>query len=144
MPRFKCDCGRSIAYEPSQAGKKIRCPDCKKSHLVPDDASHYLKETARVLARGGTLFATFFVVDEFALSEVRAGRTQWLRQERPDGVWIHDPAKPELAVGYPPEWIEKTMLDAGLTIDAIRFGSWCSRSEPVDYQDIVIASARGR
>ena len=114
------------------------------THLEPDDASQYLKEIARVLDRGGTLFATFFIVDEFAASEVRAGHTRWLRKERRDGVWVHDKKKPELAVGYPPEWLDKMMLDAGLTVDAIRFGSWSGRSEPVDFQDIVIASASGR
>jgi cyclopropane fatty-acyl-phospholipid synthase-like methyltransferase len=113
------------------------------THLAPDDAAHYLRETARVLDTGGTLFATFFIVDEFALAEVRAGHTQWLREERPDGAWVHDPAKPEIAIGFPPEWLEKTMLDAGLTIDAIRFGSWSGREAPVDYQDIVIASTSG-
>ena len=114
------------------------------THLVPDDASQYLSEIGRVLDRGGTLFATFFIADEFAVAEVRAGRAKWLRQQRPDGLWIHDPAKPEIAVGYPPEWMEKMMLDAGLTIEAIHFGAWSGRSEPVDFQDIVIASATGQ
>jgi SAM-dependent methyltransferase len=114
------------------------------THLEPDDASRYLKETARVLDRGGTLFATFFIADEFAVSEVRAGHTKWLREERPDGVWVHDPAKPEIAIGYPPEWLDKMMVDANLTIDAIRFGAWSGRNAPVDFQDIVIASATGR
>ncbi len=114
------------------------------THLVPDEASHYLAEAARVLDRGGTLFATFFIVDEFAAAEARAGNTQWLREERPDGAWVQDPKKPEFAIGFTPEWIETVMLDAGLAIDAIRFGSWSGRSDPVDFQDIVIASARGR
>ncbi len=111
------------------------------THLETDEASHYLAETARVLDRGGTLFATFFIVDEFAAAEARAGNTRWLRQERPDGSWVHEPKKPEIAIGFPPEHLEKMMLDAGLTIDAIRFGSWSGRPEPVDFQDIVIASA---
>jgi SAM-dependent methyltransferase len=114
------------------------------THLVPDDAARYLQETARVLSPGGTLFATFFITDDFAVSEIRASRTPWLREERPDGAWVHDPAKPEIAIGYPPEWLDKTMLDAGLTVEAIRFGSWSGRDAPVDYQDIVIASAQGR
>lgn len=114
------------------------------THLLADEASHYLAEVARVLDGTGTLFATFFIVDEFAVSEVRAGNTRWLRQELRDGVWVQDPKKPELAIGFPPERLDRMMLDAGLTIDAIRYGSWCGRSEPVDYQDIVIASARAR
>jgi SAM-dependent methyltransferase len=114
------------------------------THLVPEDAAHYLKETARVLGPGATLFATFFIVDEFAVGQVRAGRTQWLREERPDGAWIHDPAKPEIAIGFPPEWLETMMLDAGLAIETIRYGSWSGRDAPVDFQDIVIASATAR
>src|SRR5204862_8207239 len=103
------------------------------AHLVPDEASRYVAERARVLDRAGTLFATFFIVDQLAVSEVRAGNTRWLRQERPDGAWVRDPKKPEVAIGFPPEWIEKVTLDAGLTIDAIRFGSWSGRGEPVDF-----------
>jgi SAM-dependent methyltransferase len=114
------------------------------THLVPDDASHYLKEVARVLDRGGTLFATFFITDEFAVSAIRAGNTRRLREERPDGAWVHDPAKPEVAIGFPPEWLDQMMGAAGLTIDAIRFGSWSGRDAPVDYQDIVIAAAGAR
>ena len=114
------------------------------THLMPDDVSHYLQEIARVLDRGGTLFATFFIVDEFAVSKIRAGHTRWLREERPDGLWVHDPAKPEIAVGYTPEWIEKKMLEADLAIDTIRFGSWSGRDAAVNLQDILIASARGR
>jgi len=111
------------------------------THLVPDDAAHYLQEAARVLDRGGTLFATFFIVDDFAASNARAGATKWLREQRPDGAWVHDPAKPEVAIGFTPEWLDRTMAEAGLTVDAIRYGSWSGRDDPVDFQDIVIVSA---
>jgi SAM-dependent methyltransferase len=111
------------------------------THLVPDDASHYFQEIARVLDRGGILFATFFITDEFAVSQIRAGNAPRLRKERRDGTWVWNSFKPESAIGYPPELIEKMVLDAGLTIDAIRFGSWCGRPDPLDRQDIVIVSA---
>ena len=114
------------------------------THLMPADASHYLKEIARVLDHGGILFATFFITDEFAVSAIRDGRTQRLREKRADGVWVFDPAHPEKAVGYPPEWLDKMMLDAGLGIDAVRYGKWSGRENPVDRQDIVIASARAQ
>ena len=74
----------------------------------------------------------------------KPGTTKWLREERPDGAWVHDPAKPEIAIGFTPEWLEKTMADAGLSIDAIRYGAWSGRDDPVDFQDIVIASAGKR
>ena len=112
------------------------------THLLPDDAAHYLQETARVLDRGGTLFATFFITDEFAVSQIRAGQTQRLapRHERPDGTWTYKRRSPEIAMGYPPEWIEKAVRGAGLTIDATHFGSWSGRDAPFA-QDIVVASA---
>ena len=34
------------------------------THLLEQEADHYLAETARVLAPGGRLFATFFVLDD--------------------------------------------------------------------------------
>jgi len=45
------------------------------THIVRDEARHYLAETARVLKPGGSCLLTFFLIGAEAEAEVAAGMT---------------------------------------------------------------------
>ncbi len=111
------------------------------THLTPAAAANYLRETARVLAPGGRLLATFFVLDDEARAALADGRAdQRFPQPLDAGAWTGDPATPEHVVAYEPAWIEQALAAAGLT-PRLPFGggSWCGRAAARTYQDVVVA-----
>jgi SAM-dependent methyltransferase len=111
------------------------------THLTPAAAANYLRETARVLAPGGRLLATFFVLDDEARAAVANGSVdQRFPHLLDSGAWTSDPATPEQAVAYEPAWIERALTAAGLTPRLpLGGGSWCGRTAPLTYQDVVVA-----
>ena len=80
------------------------------THLAPEAAANYLRETHRVLRPGGISYATWFLYDgELATnpSPLIAGMTP-----DPSGDFaLHDPSVPETAVGYR----ERYVLDLYVT-----------------------------
>jgi len=120
------------------------------THLVTADAENYLRQAARVLTRGGTLVATFFLLDEESEALMAGGRARFdfppvpSEDPRPgDAARVHRALrtdKPEAAVAYPSEWLRRALVSAGFSGDIrIAEGSWCGRSETLTYQDVVIA-----
>ncbi len=117
------------------------------THLLADSAENYLGQAARVLAPGGRLFATWFVLG--ADAEGRAGADA----EEPAGAafdfshpvgvaTVADPAVPEAAVAYPESWLRKRLSVHGLRVrEPVRFGSWRG-SGGLSFQDIVVADRR--
>jgi hypothetical protein len=52
---------------------------------------------------------------------------------------LHDPAIPESAVAFEPEWLLPTLESAGLAISAVHPGHWKGRPG-FEYQDLVLAT----
>jgi len=102
------------------------------THLVPAELLHYLDELARVVRPGGTVFATYFLLDseaEAALEEGRAWRP--MPHVESDAVLgeyrLADPRSPSVAVAYRREAIEAAHADRGLSIDTVWTGRWAGR-----------------
>ena len=94
------------------------------THLLADTASRYLAEAARVLAPGGVLFTTWFLLRPDA-SEGAA-----FRFESFDGgpAAVDDPALPEAAVAYESGWVQERLAAGGLTLrEPPLFGTWAGR-----------------
>jgi len=111
------------------------------THLLEADATHYAAECARVLAPGGRLFATFFLLNDDSRAAIEAGRSGLAFLDVDQRVAILDEALPEEAVAYDDEWVFEALRTNGLTFDGEHPGSWSGRREPVSFQDIVIAHA---
>lgn len=109
------------------------------THLLPEECDHYVAECARVLAPGGRMFATFFLLNDVSRTLIEAGRSglPFLTPDEP--VAIVDEAMPEEAVAYADEWVFQTLAAHGLTLTGLHPGSWCGREEFVSFQDIVVA-----
>jgi SAM-dependent methyltransferase len=109
------------------------------THLMPDAAAHYLAEIARVLAPGGRVFASFFLLDPRGREAAATGATYPTFGVPMEHGLLHDPAVPESAVAYDPEWLGGRLTAANLEVIGVHAGKW---KDPLglDYQDVVVAS----
>lgn len=111
------------------------------THLVEDECDHYLAECARVLAPGGRVFATFFVLDDESRGLIAAGRALLAFPADADPMAVVDETVPEEAVAYSVEWVEGALARHGLTAASRHPGSWCGRAgHVVGYQDVITAT----
>lgn len=107
------------------------------THLLDGAAEHYLSEAARVLAPGGRLFATWFVVDDERPPEPASAMIGF--QPAAGAALVADPAHPEGAVAYPAGWIRSALAQAGLALrEPYQQGSWTGRAG-ASSQDILVA-----
>ena len=111
------------------------------THLLEADATHYVAECARVLAPGGRLFATFFLLDGSSRGLIEEGKAGLAFLDIHERVAILDEDLPEEAVAYDDEWVFEALRAHGLEFVAEHPGSWSGREESVSFQDIVIARA---
>ncbi len=111
------------------------------THLQPLEMEHYLLEIARVLRKNGRCFITFFLLNEESLQLVEAKKSSRDFKFDLGEYCIENENVPEAAVAYDETFIKELYRKYNLEIKLpIYYGSWCERSHPVDYQDIVVAS----
>lgn len=101
------------------------------THLLPAAAAHYLAESARVLAPGGRLFATWLLYG--SARPAPAGFAHVDAHTR-----VGDPEVPESAVTYDERWVTNGLAARALSLDVLAHGTW-SGLEGRSFQDIVVA-----
>ena len=106
------------------------------THLPAKEITAYAREVMRLLAPGGRLFLTAFLVEADDLSRPTA-RPRFLKGEE-DGTWIADPAAPLGAIGFDNGVVQDILKRSGLEIQRVSFGHWRG-IESTHYQDIIIA-----
>jgi SAM-dependent methyltransferase len=116
------------------------------THLVPAELLHYLDELARVVRRGGTVFATYFLLDpevDLALDAGRAWRPlPHLEVDPVLGEYrIADPSAPSAAVAYRREAIEAVHAERGLEITSVWAGRWSGRPDGPTAHDVTVSVA---
>ena len=109
------------------------------THLMPEAAAHYLTEIARVLAPGGRVFMSFFLLDTRGREAAATGATYPTFGAPMEHGLLHDPAVPESAVAYDPQWLGGRLTAAGLQVVGVHAGKWKDPSG-LDYQDVVVAA----
>jgi SAM-dependent methyltransferase len=101
------------------------------THLLPEAAAHYLAESARVLAPGGRLFATWLLY-----SAPRPAPATFAELDA--HTRLGDPDVPESAVAYDERWVTRALDTHALSLDVLAHGTW-SGIEGRSFQDIVVA-----
>lgn len=109
------------------------------THLLEEACDHYLAEIRRVLAPGGRMLATYFLLDEEARELIAAGSSRLAFPCTDAACVVVDPAVPEEAVAYTDTWLHAALERHGLALRELRRGAWSGRAEPLSYQDIVVA-----
>jgi len=115
------------------------------THLLPEDARHYLVEAARVLKPDGHFLATWFLLEEESSAALGAGKSSIPFPHRFAAHRVNDKRVPEAAVAYDQPWVleQYDLNGLGLT-RPIGHGTWSGRpdSRYYGYQDLVVASRR--
>jgi SAM-dependent methyltransferase len=112
------------------------------THILPDAIANYLRETARVLAPGGSAFITTFLFDRAAEIAVRQGTTIFDFTHHLGPCLTFDPERPEEGIACEEGWLLQAVDRAGLRITDIRRGNWRAvRSYAVSQDYIVVRKA---
>ncbi len=109
------------------------------THLGSPETRHYIDELARVVAPGGRVLATAFLLTGDARAKIAAGESlRDIRHPRDETCWIADPDDPELAVGYDPAAFLGWFEAAGFRLRSQHPGMWCGRDMFLSFQDVLV------
>ena len=90
------------------------------SHLLYTDSFHYIRESARVLKRGGFLHMTLFVLD---FLKDRLG-DRWTFSHKLENCYVDSLRYPEAAVAYDLSTLKEMLSSNGLSIVEIYNKDW--------------------
>jgi SAM-dependent methyltransferase len=94
------------------------------SHLLERELQAYVKESARVLRKGGVMAMTFFCMDDLRALNLLGGR--WSFEHRRNAAYIENERYPEAAVAYDKAWMERACREAGFSKVETRLPSYQS------------------
>ncbi len=109
------------------------------THMLPADMAGYLAETARVLAPGGRMFATYYLMNDAVRTLLAQGRSNPHFTRRYGQFWVADPASKEDAVAYEETLVRAMLAREGLTPAKLVPGRWCGREGGENGQDMLVA-----
>jgi SAM-dependent methyltransferase len=110
------------------------------THLLEGEAERYVGEAARVLAPGGRLFATWFLLDDASRAAIAAGRAGLPFLDADQPVAVVSDEVPEEAIAFDRAWLTEALDRHGLVLSAVHEGTWRGAETGTSFQDIVIAT----
>jgi len=113
------------------------------THLPPLEIASYIREAKRLLAPGGRLFITAFVLDETAQGALPQRDPRLAFKREKDGpAWLVDRTAPLSAVGFDDGFFERIIQRLGLSISLKSLGHWRGQ-KAAHYQDIFVVEKTG-
>jgi SAM-dependent methyltransferase len=107
------------------------------THLLEGEADHYLAEIARVLAPGGRVLATWFLLDAASRAAIAAGEAGLPFLDPEQALAVVSDEMPEEAVAYDAVWVADAHRRHGLEVAAVHTGTWRG-ADGTSFQDLVI------
>jgi ubiquinone/menaquinone biosynthesis C-methylase UbiE len=117
------------------------------THLLADDTTHYLREMARVLAAGGRMLVSIFLLNDAARAGLITGQSVngWTLESRVAQAYVEKPENPEAVVAYDESFIRGVLDDLPLSYQ-IHHGRWSGGHETphthFGNKDIIVAERR--
>jgi hypothetical protein len=126
--------GFDVAPEPIESSPTSSRPSCCGTSMSCRGLSE----------RGGTVFATYFLLDpevERALGEGRTWRVMPHLESDPElgSYRLADRGAPSEAVAYRRDAVEAAHARRGLGVDAVWLGGWSGRPDGVTAHDVVVS-----
>jgi len=113
------------------------------SHLLPEDAARYLKETGRVLKPGKRICLTAFILDDDVKARMRDASVTLPMVAFRDGAYAADVRHPERAIGFDKVVFEAWMAEAGLDwAQPLLPGHWNWPHREGEFQDRIVLEKR--
>lgn len=110
------------------------------THMLHRDTENYLRETHRVLKRGGTLLASFFLLNPKSLQAIAKKRTNFRFRHRFGPCRAADPQTPEKAVAFDEDYVLDLMSRLGFQLyQPVQYGSWPTTRSSLITQDFIAA-----
>lgn len=110
------------------------------SHMLPKDIDAYLAEISRVLKQNGCCFITCYLLDDFALKQIRERRSSQPFYHSFHGYLSTSYHTPENTIAVPEAHIRELYRRYELKIDEpILYGAWSGRDHFLTYQDVIVA-----
>ncbi|MBE7552127.1 MAG: class I SAM-dependent methyltransferase [Anaerolineales bacterium] len=114
------------------------------THLLPEDAEHYLREVCRLLRGNGLAFMTFFLLNESQQRLAAQGQNSIDFRYGSGPYRTRSEITPESAVAYDEVFLRQLIAQCGLQlIEPARYGAWSGRSDGLSYQDILLVRLGG-
>lgn len=116
------------------------------THLLKPGLENYIKECARMIKKGGTFLATFFLLDEHTFELMNEGKASRIfHKSEIKNMHLFNPDKPQAAVAYDKRFLQDLLFTNGLKITKMIDGKWRDRAikgrkYKMFNQDIVIAT----
>jgi SAM-dependent methyltransferase len=107
------------------------------THLVADETRQYLAESARVLAPGGVLLATFFLLNDFSMQNLPT-RGDFAFPFVSGSMRLLDRDNPGVGVAFEEKAVVELIRSAGLTLERIEYGGWSGRPNAATFQDVTV------
>jgi cyclopropane fatty-acyl-phospholipid synthase-like methyltransferase len=107
------------------------------THLTRRDIESYLKETGRVLRKGGLAYYTFFLLDRYVWNYVaQTGFHAGLKESEPGCYYAYQGQ--DFFAGYTMATLQEMFAAAGLEIVSYELGEWAWKPGSRNYQDTFI------
>lgn len=107
------------------------------THLTPPAAERYFAEVSRILKPGGRFVGSFFLLNESSRRALAEAQPRFLPVDGHYAVQSLD--DPEAAIAFDEQTVKDALERHGIPAVDVRYGGWSFRSEPVSFQDLLIA-----
>jgi len=97
------------------------------THMLPDEVVDYVRETRRVLKRGGKTFATYCLLNEGTIPVVDSGKSMPRLPYKYEDRRVRSLQDPGSFIAHPEAWVRGVYAEAGLRIlEPIIRGTWAN------------------